>query len=623
MLCVLCSLSTANAQDYYKASTIPANLKAGAHVIKRFEENIFQVKDIDKASYRIHQVFTVLDEEGSDALFFYIHTSKQVKIDDVDIRLYDSTGKMISKFKKKDLRREASQSQFVDDYMYHYISLTPPGYPATVEYDYEVINSGTLAYPRYDIQDADEAVEYSSFTAVVPPDLDLRFLEQKVSLKPAITNEAKNKVYKWEIKNLLAFKSEEGAAGPVFTDPAIILAPNKFRHFNTYGDLSSWKSFGQWGYDLLKGLDELPPARKAFLNNLVKDAKNDREKIAIIYKYMQDNFRYVSIQLGIGGVKPFPASFTDENKYGDCKGLSLYMLAALKAVGIKSYCAFINAEYNQEPVKAEFPCDRFNHVILCVPQGKDSIWLECTSNTADFAVLGSFTENRNALLLTENGGVLVSTPKSRSSDNLMSTTTNIQLNDDGSGITTTNVTSLGDFRELMDVVVKAKKDDQKRIIMRSLGFKQPDEFSIKMKSADKAFDVNIDLSIEKIPQFSAGSKMFLNPRIYAIWKSVLPKADNRKQDYYFHGPFTRIDTTIYNLPKDYVAESVPNPVDLKCDYGTYSVKYTYAKDKNQLITVAKLELLQHHIPAAKYADIKKFFDAVISEENLKLIVKSN
>ena len=70
------------------------------------------------------------------------------------------------------------------------------------------------------------------------------------------------------------------------------------------------------------------------------------------------------------------------------------MKAALKAVGIKSYIALINAKYNSEPVDPSFPENGFDHVILCIPQPKDSIWLECTSNTTDFGVLGSFTENR-------------------------------------------------------------------------------------------------------------------------------------------------------------------------------------------------------------------------------------
>ena len=617
VLSVSVMLLTYAQSSYYDASTIPAALKENAHVVTRFENIRYDVKDLDKASLSVHKIYTILDDQGRNKLFFYLYTNRMRKIDEVDLKVYDSGGRQLNKLKKKDLMKEASQGGLVDDGMYHWLVIPAASYPVTIEIKYEVDESSTLFYPRYDIQDSEETVEYSSFTASVPADLDLRFMEQKINLKPVISFLAKSKEYKWEVKNLKAFKKEDGAVDASLNDPAIILAPNKFKCFNTYGDMTTWKSFGKWGYDLLKGLDELPAERKAYFVNMVKDAKTDREKISLIYNYLQKNFRYVSIQLGIGGYKPFPAQFTDEKKYGDCKGLSFYMNAALKAVGINSYCALINSQYNEEPVLENFPCNRFNHMILCVPQQKDTIWLECTSNTIDFAFLGSGTENRNALLLTENGGVLVPTPRSKSSNNMILTSTVIHLNEDGSGSTNTKFSSKGEYKELVNMMVTAKKDDQKRMIMRGLGFKQPDEFSVMKK--EEALD--IDLKIEKIPQFSAGSKMFLNPRINSLWKEVLPKADNRKQDYYFDSPFIKADTTIYNLPESYIAESIPAPADLKCEYGNYTTIYNYVKEKNQLISISRLELKQNRIPSDKYADVKRFFDGVMSEDTQKIVIK--
>ena len=138
--------------------------------------------------------------------------------------------------------------------------------------------------------------------------------------------------------------------------------------------------------------------------------------------------------------------------------------------------AIINAQYNEEPVDPAFPANNFNHVILCVPGQKDSIWLECTSNTASFAELGTFTENRNALLITENGGVLVPTPKSRSAANTASTKTVITIAGDFSAESETRIETTGSFRENIDDVLKEKKDRQKEVVVYAMGFKQPDDF---------------------------------------------------------------------------------------------------------------------------------------------------
>src|SRR6185312_13501516 len=151
-------------------------------------------------------------------------------------------------------------------------------------------------------------------------------------------------------------------------------------------------------------------------------------KARFLYNYLQKNVRYVSVQLGIGGYKPFPASFVDEKKYGDCKALSNYMLTLLKTVGIPSYCAVINAGTNAEPADPDFVNDPFNHIILCVPFKNDTTWLECTSATSPFGKLGSFTENRKALLVTEDGGKLVNTPRSTMQDNQFNSAVHLVLN---------------------------------------------------------------------------------------------------------------------------------------------------------------------------------------------------
>src|SRR5688572_909538 len=101
----------------YETATIPASLKEGAHVVKRFEEIVFRVKDIDASTQSIHQVYTVLDSEGSHRLDFQEYTDTRLKIDEVDIRVYNASGSQVGRYKKKDLKKQASQNGLVNDGM--------------------------------------------------------------------------------------------------------------------------------------------------------------------------------------------------------------------------------------------------------------------------------------------------------------------------------------------------------------------------------------------------------------------------------------------------------------------------------------------------------------------------
>jgi hypothetical protein len=157
--------------------------------------------------------------------------------------------------------------------------------------------------------------------------------------------------------------------------------------------------------------------------------------------------------------------------------------------------------------------------------------------------------------------------------------------------------------------------------VRYLGFQQPDEFIVAQKRNAELFDVDISLTLEKIPQFIAGSKMFLNPRLNSMWRTKLPKNDSRTQDYYFQCVFLKTDTTFFHLPDGFSPEVLPKPATFKCDYGEYESTCTFDAEKRRVISTAKLQLYHNRIPAEKYTDVKKFFDNLMSNETQKLIVK--
>jgi hypothetical protein len=327
--------------------------------------------------------------------------------------------------------------------------------------------------------------------------------------------------------------------------------------------------------------------------------------------------------LGIGGFKPIGSDLTDSKKYGDCKGLSNYLVTVLKCVHIKSYLALVNAEANQEPVEADFPCNRFNHVIVCIPGKKDSTWLECTSKTSDFGVLGSFTENRNALLITDSGGVLVPTPKSRASENVIRTFSTIDLQEDGSGTTNTVFNACGEYKQEMLEVRDEKTDDQRLFMIKQWGFTDPGSIQFEADNQKKNYQLVLDQQLETIPELKTGGKMFLRTSVSKLWSTILPKAEDRHQDYYFECPFVKIDTTLIKLPKGYKVDALPQYKTDSCKYATYLLRSWYDEKSNQVYTSGKIVLSENRIPAADYSAIKRFFDAVLLGNEERLVIKKD
>ncbi len=615
-------LARCEAQDInFDTTSIPSEVRKGASVVVRSEKIEFEVSDIEQSKLHVHRIEVVLNEKGKHALFFSQETDKFIKLEDIEIRVYDAAGKTINKVKQHDFNTIAGVEEFIDDYKTYYLNIKVPSYPVTIETDYWIKYKGTLSYPTYQILKPDEGIENSSFTARINKNIDLRFKEKNIQLSPVVTEDGDYKIYTWSVKNLSPIHYEENSVSYQSRYPSILLAPNKFKLDEYQGDMTSWKNFGLWYNELLKGGDILSDQQKEFYHELVKNASSDQEKEKILYSYMQDNLRYVSIQLGIGGFKPIGADITDVKKYGDCKGLSNYLVTVLKSVGIKSYLALINAEYNQEPLDTAFPCNQFNHAIICIPGKKDSTWLECTSKTADFGVLGSFTENRNALLITERGGVLVPTPKSRANENLINTYNTIDLHEDGSGKTNTILTACGEYKQEMMELKDEKSDDQKLFMINHWGFKDPDQ--IRFDTADRRIKVQLvlDQQLESIPELKTGNKMFLRPSILDLCAIKLPKAENRKQDFYFACPFEKMDTTLIKLPDGYGVDALPQSVTESCKYASYVSRCWYDEKTHQVYAAARVVLEQYKIPAVDYGIVKKFFDAISLGSEERIVIK--
>ena len=612
---------SAHAQTWpYSLAAVPEAVKNKASVIIHLEDIQVEVESIDKITVSVHRIFTVTNDDGKDALMFNEHISKYVSLEDAEIKVYDANGKQTERYKQKEMSTVAVGDGLIEDGYVTYARITTSNYPVTLDIKYQQKIKGTLTFPDYRFINPREGVIESNYSVKVPATLGLRYKAKNTAVQPTVTDEGTNKVYKWAVRNLSPIEYEEGAVASSDRYPHIMLVTDKFSHYGFEGDLSSWKNFGGWIKNLYNGLDVLPPERQQFFTTLTKDAPTEKEKIKRIYNYMQKNFRYVSIQLGIGGLRPFSADFTDKKKYGDCKALSNYMKAALKTIGINSHVAIINAGSNQQPVDADFPANNFNHVILCVPGQKDSIWLECTSSTAEFGELGTFTENRNALLITETGGVLVPTPKSNYADNAISTVTTLNLNTDLSGTVETVFKSKGDYREIMEDILADKKDDQKRALVFYFGFKQPDDFTLSKDATADVHTATLKMQLSKVPEFSAGEKLFINSRPYKLWSVVLPKAENRKLDFYFSFPFQKNDTTILKLPAGAKPDALPKENKFACNYGSYQSKYWFEEKDNLIYSATTLILNQHRIPAADYASVKKFFADVVTDNTQKIIV---
>jgi len=611
-------------KDLYIASTIPDSLKENANAVVRYAIEEDEVNGPGKMVEKIHEVVTVLNEKARrEAELELPYNRKFDSFSDVLMCIYDASGNVIKKYRKGDMGDYAANDGFslAEDGRVLFVRHTIVTYPVTVETEYTYKTNSLFDPGEWNIQSNEQSVQNSYYHLSVDTGAGFRYLNKNTTIKPVITTINGRASYSWVVKNLKAIKLEEGAESwRVF--PHVYFAQNKFSQEGYPGDISTWQNYGKWQKDLNADVCSLSPEREAEIRKMTDTIKTDKEKAKFLYQYMQQNVRYVSIQLGIGGWKPFAASFVDQKKYGDCKALSNYMSALLKAVGIKSCYAIINAFANQEPADPAFPFNHFNHVILCVPFKNDTTWLECTDNHMPFGLLSSFTENRRALIVTEDGGRLVNTPKSAMNNNQFNSEVHIVLNGDGSAKAETKILSTGEYRDKLIGLSALKEDEQKKEIIDGWKMKQPISFSINPgKDVDGTKEVDLNFEYDKFSDIMAGDKQFYRPHLFDLVTTSVPIEEHRKSDFYFDFPREGSCITTIDLPVGFEVESLPVNQSLNFSYGNYEVKYTDDSAKNEVTSAAKFTLTNHVIPAAKYTELQEYLDAVAKAQNKKLVIR--
>lgn len=624
-LCLLSLLTTVTFSQVnnYSAFMIPDSLKKDADLVVREESVRLNVKDKSNAWYDVHQVITILNEQARHKLVFYWMSSKFQVLDNAEIKVYDAAGTKKNTYSRKEMNSMNYGEGLVPEGKLTFYEVTAPSYPITLEYTYSVKFKGIFSLPEYSINSPWQSVQHSVFEVEAPADLGVRYKLQNTDLQPVLTHSGNKNILHWEVKNLKAYKLEKHSGSSDMYQPMVLIAPNKFQLDDYEGDMTSWKNFGTWINNLYAKTTGLPEAKKQFYQDLVKKAVSDGDKAKILYEYLQDNMRYVSIQLGIGGLRPFPASFVDDKKYGDCKALSNYLRSALDAVGVKSNIVIIQGSMTPRTVVEDFPANYFNHVILCVPRQKDSIWLECTSTTLPFAELGVWTENRKAMMVTDDGGVLVNTPLSNYKKNTEARKTVIEVNAEGGAVVKTTAHLTGDERDMLLMRFHDMKDDEKRkYFITEKGWKQPDilNLSTATKRANPYW-VNGDMEYEKIYSFNAGTKLFFEPRLYPLFNEDIPENNDRKLDYHFISPYQVFDTTVYKFPAGFTIENKPSNKQVSKPFAQYACSYTWDADTRTLTVNASLQLKERVIKAADYKSLYDFYKQVRADANEKIVMK--
>lgn len=613
----------------YATKLIPEHLLKNANMVKRTEDIQLEIINTGETVMHYKYALTVLNENGDRYATLTEWYDKLHQVRSIEGNLYDANGQLLKKVKNKDVMdlSGVDNSNLKDDSRVKVHSFYYKTYPYTVEYEVTSKFNHTFHFPRWIPQEYQQlSVENSSFTVITPADYKIRFQSTNYKGEPVVVTEKNKKKTTWKVTGMPAIKRP--LASPRWDEmtTAIYLAPTDFEVEGYKGSMNSWQEFGKFFYALKKDRDLLPEEVKQKVQQITAGLSSNKEKIKALYQYMQQSTRYISIQLGIGGWQPFDASFVAKKGYGDCKALSNYMYSLLKAAGIPSYYTLINAgdDSDDKYLLEAFPSLQFNHAILCVPLQKDTIWLECTDQIKSAGYMGGFTGNRKALLIDENGGTLVATPRYGIKENTQIRTIRGVIDAEGNYTTKVN-TSFKALQQddLYQMLAYLSKDKVKKVLNEELDLSTYDivDFKYQQKKDElPQVDEHLDLFVSKFATIS-GKRLFIAPNLLNKSSTRLSTDEERTYDFVFDYEYKDVDSIEIEVPQGYILEAAPQPVALKTKYGAYSSSIRL--DGNKLYYTRTREQYAGRFPAKDAADLAKYYDAIYKADRSKVVLVKN
>jgi transglutaminase-like putative cysteine protease len=185
--------------------------------------------------------------------------------------------------------------------------------------------------------------------------------------KPLIEQRGGEVVYVWQRDDVAPTADEDST--PSWFDPVELVQVTEF---------PTWTAVAQWANDLFQPDAASRAAVHALAARLMREhAGVDAQRTAAI-RFVQDDIRYLGIEMGRNSHQPHQPADTLRDRYGDCKDKAFLLALLLRELGLDARPAMVNTRLRHrldDYLPSPFV---FDHVIVQVRDGGHTYWIDGT-----------------------------------------------------------------------------------------------------------------------------------------------------------------------------------------------------------------------------------------------------
>ena len=218
-----------------------------------------------------------------------------------------------------------------------------------------------------------------------------------IDLQPEIRNAGRYKEYVLSLSDIPAIIPDSDL--PSWYDPYPWIQISEFL---------KWQDVVDWGRNLYQTPTDISDELKTKIEEFTATSANPTDRLLSAVRFVQDEIRYLGIEIGPSSHKPSDPSVVLSRRFGDCKDKTQLLRTILERMGLEAYPAMVNT-YTQREIKAWQPSPyAFNHVIISVEVEGINYWIDATKTYQRGAIEKlSQPDYGYALVLKSSSSVLV------------------------------------------------------------------------------------------------------------------------------------------------------------------------------------------------------------------------
>jgi transglutaminase-like putative cysteine protease len=238
------------------------------------------------------------------------------------------------------------------------------------------------------------------YKLIIPPERQITIKNSKTNIRPLIMNTNGGTIYEWKISNLPAITTEKDS--PSWHDSYGMIMVSEYK---------AWKEVNDWAYSLFDPSASFSPLLQKKITEIKQANKNEEDEILATLHFVQDEIRYMGIEMGEDAHKPHNPNQVLKQRFGDCKDKSYLLCSMLKGLGFIAHPVFLNTNY-KKTIADWLPSPTvFDHVAVRLNFNGKFYWLDPTimyqrGRLNDI----SFPDYQVGLVITDSTKSLISIP---------------------------------------------------------------------------------------------------------------------------------------------------------------------------------------------------------------------